>query len=75
MSALAVACSFTEPNEEIKKLNHTLLIAILQCNPNINLPDKIGRTPLMHAANAGNETAVELLIQYGYKNPHQALNG
>ena len=28
-----------------------------------------------HAANIGNETAVELLIEYGFKNPHEALNG
>ena len=37
--------------------------------------DSFLRTPLIHAANIGNETAVELLIEYGVNNPHEALNG
>ena len=75
MAALSVACSLPEKTEQDKQNNRTLLVTILQQNPNINHKDSLNRTPLHHACNIGNETAVELLIEYGFKNPHEALNG
>ena len=48
-------------------------MVILEQGANINQKDSFNRTPLHHAANGGNETAVELLIEHGLTNPQ--LNG
>ena len=65
MSALSLACSLNEVTDEDKKNNAELLDVILKQGANINYKDSFNRTPLHHAANSGNETAVEMLIAAG----------
>jgi len=76
MSALCFACALPDTSPAHNENNRKLIELILECkNPNINFTDRFGRTPLHHASNSGNLTAVKVLIERGLENPHPKLNG
>ena len=76
MSALSFACALPDTTEAMN-INNTRMIELIldQKCPNINFRDNFGRTPLHHACNSGNLSAVKVLISRGLDAPHPKLNG
>ena len=73
MSSLALACGRQDETDEKKNANYQMISTILKYNPSLNLPDKLGRTPLHFAAANGNATAVGIMIIMG--SPQEGEDG
>ena len=62
MDILSLVCTMRDDDLRYRKGNLDLLQTITNFSPFLNHRDKMGRTPLHHAAKAGNLTAVTFLV-------------
>ena len=75
MPSLSLACSLSDDTEAHHQMNRKLLEAIFEQSPDINCKDSFERTPLHHACNSGNLTAVCMLLEHSLYKPNPKLNG